>query len=69
MKDGVLHDLLSNTLEEEKAYRLAGKLINLQADAFLDTLAGTIPDVEGGTFGVTLKNMQGKVLFHTGEKV
>lgn len=62
MEDGVLHDFLSDTLEDRKSETLSGKLINLQADALLDTLAGTIADAEGGTPGVTLNDVQGKVL-------
>ena len=39
VEDEVLDDLLCNTLEEEKAETLAGKLINLEANTLLDKLA------------------------------
>ena len=57
-----LGDLLCDTLSEGNAETLTGKLINLQANALLETLAGMIADAQAGTPGGTLNDVHGKVL-------
>ena len=43
-----------DTLQEEKAERLAGTLLKLWGDALLDKLETTLAEGEGGTLGETL---------------